>query len=400
MAGVAVAGLLSARGQAVLDKIDDALTWESPKRKVRLDLSGLLEAETYRVDQRPPGLLFSNDEYYFNPRLSLFGDARFGPHFYAFTQVRIDRGFDPGSEDWDARFDEYFLRYTPWEDGRVNFQAGKFATVAGNWVARHDSWQNPFITAPLPYENVMVVGDLAGPPSAAQFRGRRAGDDQKSKWLPVLWGPSYASGASVFGRLEKFDYAFEVKNAALSSRPDSWNAFDFGWENPTVTGRVGLRPNASWNAGVSGSFGSYLQPSASASLSSGKDVGDYRQITVGQDISYARHHWQFWGEIFLSRFEVPYVGNADTLAYYLEAKYKITTQLFAAMRWNQQLFGEIPNGRGGQESWDNDIWRTDFSVGYRFTRHIQAKLQYSYSEQEGGRQQGQQLVAGQVTVKF
>ena len=36
----------------------------------------------------------------------------------------------------------------------LNVQAGKFATVVGNWIERYDSWNNPFITAPLPYENM------------------------------------------------------------------------------------------------------------------------------------------------------------------------------------------------------------------------------------------------------
>jgi hypothetical protein len=49
----------------------------------------------------------------------------------------------------------------------------------------------------------------------------------------------------------------------------------------------------------------------------------------------------FWAEVFETRFEVPNVGNAD-LSYYLEAKYKITPQLFVALRWNQQLYGESP----------------------------------------------------------
>ena len=97
---------------------------------------------------------------------------------------------------------------------------------------------------------------------------------------------------------------------------------------------------------------------------------------------------------------MPNVGDADTVAYYIEAKYKITTQLFAAVRWNQQCFGEVPNGAGGETSWDRDAWRVDTALGYRFTRHLQGKLQYSYTHQKGSLQQGEQLVAAQATLKF
>ena len=61
-----------------------------------------------------------------------------------------------------VRLDEYALRVTPWDDGRFNLQVGKFSTVVGNWVQRHHSWENPFITAPLPYENLTAISDTVG----------------------------------------------------------------------------------------------------------------------------------------------------------------------------------------------------------------------------------------------
>ena len=36
----------------------------------------------------------------------------------------------------------------------------------------------------------------------------------------------------------------------------------------------------------------------------------------------------------------------------------------------------------------------------RLDRHLQGKLQYAYSRQIGARQQGEQLVALQLTLKF
>jgi hypothetical protein len=57
-----------------------------------------------------------------------------------------------------------------------------------------------------------------------------------------------------------------------------------------------------------------------------------------------------WAEFYEARFEVPNVGDADTFAYYVEAKYKFTPQLFGAVRWNQQLFNTINNGYGGRHA--------------------------------------------------
>ncbi|HYV28844.1 MAG TPA: hypothetical protein VFA77_15010, partial [Candidatus Eisenbacteria bacterium] len=153
-------GLMLASGAAGaqpawLDKVDESLYLQSPGGFFRSDLSGLLDLEGYYVDQRPPGLLFGKTSF-FNPRLSLFLDSHAGTHFYSLVQVRFDRGFDPHVKDHSARFDEYLLRYTPFNQPVLNVQVGKFATVFGQWVNRHDSWESPLITPPLAYENVTV----------------------------------------------------------------------------------------------------------------------------------------------------------------------------------------------------------------------------------------------------
>jgi len=384
-----------------IEKLDQALHVESAKGWFQADLSGLADFEGYVIDGNPPGLLFNEHDFLFNPRLSLFLDIQLGPHLYTFVQTRFDRGFDPGVDpDGDVRLDEYFLRYTPLDDARINLQFGKFATVVGNWIQRHDSWRNPFITAPVPYENVIVISDQTVPGGPAAFLARRDRVDQKVSWLPILWGPSYATGGSIFGRLETFEYAFEIKNASISSRPSIWEATELGWEYPTLSGRLGYRPSPTWSFGASASYGAYLLPAARTTLGSGRSLGDYQQITIGTDAAYAWRHWQVWAEVFASRFEVPNVGNADTLAYYIEAKYEFAPHWFGALRWNQQIFDDVPDGAGGRKAWDRDLWRVDAAMTYRFDRHLQAKLQYSYSHQRGHFQQGEQLVAAQITVKF
>lgn len=390
----------AAAQELLLQRLDDALTYQSPSGLFRSDLSGSVDVEGYFVDHRPSGLLFGNQDL-FNPRLSLFLDTHLGSQFYSLVQFRADRGFDPRAKpDGDARFDEYLIRWTPWEDGRINLQAGKFATVFGKWVQRHDSWKNPFITAPLAYENVTTISDQAAPGTRAAFLGRRNLPDQKATWLPVVWGPAYTSGASIFGQLGKADYAFEFKNASISSRPTAWDAQDLGWENPTVSARLAHTPNAAWNYGISASHGAYLLPAADATVPGGYGRSSYRQTTIGTDLSWSHHGWQVWGEAIVARFQVPNVGNADTFTYFIETKYKFTPNLFAAVRWNQQLFDTVPDGTGGAQHWDRNISRVDTALGYRFTRHLQGKLQYSLSRENGPVQQGEQLFAAQLTIKF
>ena len=403
-------GVARAAGD-VMDEIQNFLTYSAFDGAFRVRLSGLADLEDYQMERPPPALLYTGSDNLVNARLSLFLDAQLGSHIYGFAQARVDRGFDPTDRHAQIRMDEYAIRITPWEDGRFNVQVGKFATVAGNWVQRHLSWDNPFISAPVPYENLTGVWDIEAPdsPETLLFWAHVPnggvtdfgdGYTDKPLRLPVVWGPSYASGVSVSGRLGKFDYAAEIKNASLSSRPDYWDLTARNLADPTFTGRLGFRPNEMWNLGFSLSSGAYLLPAAGVSLPPGQQVGDYQEQVLAQDLSFEWHHLQVWAEFYEARFQVPVIGNVETLAYYLEAKYKITPQLFGALRWNQQLFDEITDSQGASVPWGNDLWRVDAALGYRFTAYTQLKLQYSFQHEENAARDISSLFAAQFTLRF
>ena len=262
----------------------------------------------------------------------------------------------------------------------------------------------------MPYENLTGIWDSAAPKDLDTLLSwghvphdgvTRFGDGYSDKFLrlPVIWGPSYASGASVAGSMGSLDFAFEVKNSALASRPESWDLTQVGFENPTVGGRIGFTPSPIWNFGFSGSGGAYLGPEAASSLPARDTIGDYHEILLGQDLSVAWHRFQLWAELFETRFEVPNVGNADVLSYYLEAKYKITSQLFVATRWNQQLYGTVPDGNK-EVQWGNNAARIDTVVGYRFSSSLQLKLQYSFTHFDKNENESVQLLATQFTFRF
>ena len=163
-----VAPALGAEG--FLDEVDQVLTISAFHDQVRARVSGLLDLEYYNFPQPPPGLIRADGHNLFAPRLSVFLDAKIGPNVYLFVQSRVDTGFDPTDLGEQWRADEYALRVTPWKDGRFNLQIGKFPTVVGDWVARHLSWDNPFINAPLPYETASLVSDVELPLTGNSFR--------------------------------------------------------------------------------------------------------------------------------------------------------------------------------------------------------------------------------------
>src|SRR4029077_8214472 len=108
----------------------------------------------------------------------------------------------------------------------------------------------------------------SAPVSALDFV--RSFDASKYEFSPVIWGPSYASGISVSGKLGQFDYAAEMKNAALASRPSSWNITHTGLDQPSFDARIGYRPSQAWNFGLSAGDGAYSPSEAAPTLPHGR----------------------------------------------------------------------------------------------------------------------------------
>lgn len=385
------------QARSLLESLDEALTVSSADGRWRADVSGLLDLELYAAEMQPLGLVETDDELFFNPRLTLMLDLQMTSHWRAHAQMRTDRGFDPGfAVDGQTRLDEYFVEWKPLDSDVLNLRAGKFATAFGAWTPRRLSWDNPFITAPAAYSDMLPIVDNAARPLAG-LAGRRNMPENRRTWVPIIWGPSYATGASIFGRTEHLDYALEVKNAALSSRPGAWDGVQNGWDSTTYTGRFGWRPAAEWTFGTSFSHGPYLLEESQPTLRAGRSYRDYDQTTFGVDAGYAHGPWQIWSELMTSRFQVPNVGAVRVVSGFIEAKRKLGASTWLAARWNQSWFGDLP---GNSREWDRDGWRLDLALGHRLSRNVQAKLQYSLAERTGHDQEGDHLVAAQVTVRF
>ena len=95
------------------EKVHHTLSLTDSDHRFRLQLSGLIDLETYFIDQPAPALIFSTSDVLFNPRLTLYLDAELGSKIYLFAQTRVDCGFDPSDDGTELRLDEYFIRYSP-----------------------------------------------------------------------------------------------------------------------------------------------------------------------------------------------------------------------------------------------------------------------------------------------
>jgi hypothetical protein len=67
-------------------------------------------------------------------------------------------------------------------------------------------------------------------------------------------------------------------------------------------------------------------------LPSGTSIGDFWQVVYGGDLGWAHGPWQVWSEILYSDFDVPNVGHAGVLSYYIEGKRKLGSRFWLAGR--------------------------------------------------------------------
>ena len=215
-------------------------------------------------------------------------------------------------------------------------------------MGQHDFYDDPFLLAPLSYGQCIGVQNyLLGALTPTAIAGRANGTAppfsqlSKQNWASQLWGPSYASGASVSGSVGRFDYAAELKSSGLSSYAKEWDNDLGDFSAPTFTGRFGFRPDAAWSLGTSASYGSYLAADAEALLPAGTNRRDLAQTTVGLDARWALRDWIVTSEIIGTEYQTLEAGDLRTLGWFLGTRYKAAPGVWIAGRIGQLLSNEI-----------------------------------------------------------
>jgi hypothetical protein len=377
-----------------------------PAESLQINVRPSLETVLWAGDTPPVGLGSWRDDVFLAPRLRLSLDAAAGQHWFLHVNAAWDRGFDPGARtDGDIRLDEAFLRCRPFDDQTLNLQLGKFSSFFGGWAVQNDFFDDPFLLAPLPYSHIIGIqtrdsGALAPGAITARARGLAPAFSSldKQNWASTLWGPGYAMGAAIFGSSEQFDFAVEIKNAGLSAHPDSWEEFNFA--NPTVTTRVGYRPDAAWAFGASGSHGTYLEKGTGVSLPGSVDRGELARSSAGIDARWAHHALILSGEVIYSEFETLAAGDLETVSWYLQARLKAAPGFWLAGRFGQIFANRADGADGVRVEWQPDVWRAEIGAGWRITPQFLLKASYCHTHAEDDDAAGENLFGLGIGYQF
>lgn len=396
-------GVFDALSQA-MQEVGDLLATGDPDGSWTLAIDPWIDQTIWFYTQPPPDFLQSASNVLYAPAINLMGTATLGKAFDFTVYAMASRGFDPTDESMEMILNEYFATVRPFESRVLSLRAGQFGTCFGQWNRRFLSFENPLIDAPVPYGWMTSVGDgtsvPANPGVGAQL-GRKNKADNVSAWNPVIWGPSYTSGISAFGVIPawdqaQFDWACELKNASLSSRPSEWQFWDRNLASPTVTARVGARPDARWKLGASFSRGSYLlsDPIARPGTTI-TNAGSYDQTTWGIDLSYAHQWFEVWSEFIWNTFDQPALGNLNSFSFFVEGRFNVATDMWLSARWNSQFYGELSG-----QTWDNNVERIDVGGGVRLNDSFTFKVQMSHTNESGNVGQGEWYGATQLIMEF
>lgn len=319
------------------------------------------------------------------PVARIFLDANVGPT-YVFAQWRADRGFDAKDRRMQAGLEEWMVRAPFAEGGRGYVQGGRFATVFGSWARRHAAWDYPFVSAPLAQEQVVGLWDSKGLPAAAKLEewshvkplgaAEVVAADEINR-IPIMWGPVYATGAAMGWNGHAWELAVEAKEAGLSSRPQFWgHETQAIWREPAIAARAAWRPSATWQTGISWAQGVYLRPQPE-SVVAGARREDYRQETLGMDVTFAWRAWQVWGELMRAEFTLPTLGEARVWSGTIEGKWRASPRWAWAARVGAQEYARVRLPDGSGVRWGRDTLRVEAGPVVRLGAHAQMKLQFS-----------------------
>lgn len=337
--------------------------------------------------------------------LELFAEYK---NWFSITgKFRLDDGNHPGMGSYlgkdggQLRTDEAFLFFSL--SPALDLRVGQFTPRLTSFLERQDSWSSGLINSPMAYEATSSVADFRIPTSEESFVNWRNYVNPFT-WIPAIWAPLYPKGIELSGETEHWGYSLAYLNASLSSRPEWWNDDEFDY--PTVAGRLTFSPSPMWTFGATASAGTYLHYADSTFsdglrvLPAGTDFDDFKQVLYGVEAAFAAGGWEIWSEAFWVSYDVPNVRDeADYLSYFVEMKYNLTPKIWLSARWNEELFHELDTANGPTD-WVYDRNRIDLGIGYRFSRHAQAKAQIARQHSAGPKQFGETMLLFSTTFRL
>jgi hypothetical protein len=353
--------------------------------------------------------------------LQLFVDATVDDGISLSAKIATNR-----ANTADPRFfDLELANVTFWHlaGNALNISAGKMLTPFGGFTRRQLSPENPLIGQPLFFYYQTNVSPAYGylDPSTSSYAQSAYGGT-----LSTVYNGGYYVGAAAFGSFDDdlFEYNVAVMNSPLSSPNTSINLN----QDLAFHGRVAFHPAIWGTIGFSYCTGSFLEHSTYNNFYDATGgIGRFTQNTAGMDLTLSYLYYEIDAEYIYNSYTSPYIvysssgppwytsglANASALTLtnnevLVDMKIDIpfVPGLYVAGRYNMLSFGNIIDPYGssstyGQSiSWDNNVQKYAFGVGYKPAHGVLIKLNYERTTIDTTPTPDLDIVAAQLSVSF
>lgn len=346
--------------------------------ETRVQVRGLLDVVGRGNDQfNVYNLTMLDDSNFDNLRARLFVDGG-NERTRAFVQILMsDVGFS------SFRFYGAYVLHQVVESHEIYLEAGKIPVPDGTWAPRTYSDKNPLIGIPLAYYYKSSLPAKQMPRDLDHLLSKRGqgqygiayfdeyGSVRGTYWAtsPLLYDNCWDYGVVLLGAGRSFDWSFGVTQGAPAqpvAGPDNN-------KNVGLHAKVGWAPVPSLKLHVSAAHGAYLSEDVAPYLAPGTAVEDYAQMLWVGSLEWGWRHLTVHSEVFDNRFETPLRdGGLGVRSAYLETVYKFLPGWYGALRWDTIRF-EAVESSAGRQTWDQNVERFEFGVGYRPTRELVVK---------------------------
>jgi hypothetical protein len=356
-----------------------------------LRISGQIDLNAATPDDLNLNTAFRGDNPYNPVRFRLFANKWVTDRIGIFTELFYDT--NSGIRVNGAYAVINSIGGTSW----LNARLGLAPSAVGSFGLRSTYFNvNPLIGVPLAWHYRTNLSGSGTSTAAGLVGAPRA----PGPGVPLLYDSCWNIQWELLGEFGIFEYSVALSPGSLSSPVRSREV-----DGMTFMSRLGATLMPGLSLGVSIAEGPYLSPPTPDDDGNPPYPGnpeDFVQGYFGLDLQFMRGPLAIFAEANASAWQTPLIAeDLEAASAFVEVRYDVATQWYLAGRVDGMGFSEVDAGpaNGGVAPWDQDVFRSEFAVGYRLSREILLKADWQRTT-TGESGWTQNLFAAQLSAVF
>jgi hypothetical protein len=303
-------------------------------------------------------------------------------HFLVQRQQALKTGLFRNLNNYIVKVGQLHLTYRT-DDRNFTLYAGRIQNTFGYWY-KHQSYRDrSILSAPLMYSYFTNISPKFGYVHNLGEENELLVDGQSEFGFSSLYNRGYRNGFATFiGNENKLQFTFSAYNGNAGSKKTSTDPYLWN-----LVAKVSYPINYSWRVGFSALHGTYLKVKL-------PNLSRYRQSMYSINVVFDKGFFNIESELFLSNYRSPVydldagefseatdglvIASLTNVSYYSTVKYEPSwlSGAFFAYRIDTLFFGKDPTV-SIDRTWDNNVIRHAFGVGYKLFEQLSIRCSFS-----------------------